>query len=155
MNIVYFLHKIAVKIIRRFQSLIGITSIGVRAIVVNERNHVLLIRHTYSPGWYLPGGGIKKGENVYDAIVRELLEETGIIVQSSPKLFAIYLHNYAGTSDYPVLFVIKKYEKITTKSIEIAEIDWFNYDALPEDITPGTQRRLDEYFKHRPPAYNW
>ncbi|MEM9842987.1 MAG: NUDIX domain-containing protein, partial [Pseudomonadota bacterium] len=36
-------------------------TLGVRAIVENAEGQVLLVRHTYTPGLYLPGGGVERG----------------------------------------------------------------------------------------------
>jgi len=58
---------------------------GVRVAVVDESRRVLLVRHHYEAEgrdiWMLPGGTIKEGETSRDAAIREVLEETGLIVQ--------------------------------------------------------------------------
>ena len=53
-------------------------TLGVRGVVLDQQNQVFLIRHTYVPGWHLPGGGIDPGEQPADALARELHEETGL-----------------------------------------------------------------------------
>lgn len=48
-------------------------------IVIRSGNEVLLCKDWLGSGkWSLPGGGVKKGENITDAAIREVLEETGI-----------------------------------------------------------------------------
>jgi 8-oxo-dGTP pyrophosphatase MutT (NUDIX family) len=58
----------------------------VRMVVLDVRAHTLLF-HTRDPTypelgdwWELPGGGMEEGENSVDTAIRELQEETGIIV---------------------------------------------------------------------------
>ena len=41
----------------------------------NQHGEILLVNHTYVPGWYLPGGGVDHGENIYQAIIREVYED--------------------------------------------------------------------------------
>src|SRR3546814_16329895 len=51
-------------------------TLGSRVMVV-DGDKVLLIRHTYVPGWQFPGGGVIPGETLEHAGARETLEETG------------------------------------------------------------------------------
>ena len=46
-------------------------TLGVRALLVADGG-VVLVRHTYTPGWYLPGGGVERGESVAEAVRREV-----------------------------------------------------------------------------------
>ncbi len=53
---------------------------AVRALVLDPGGHVLMVRLVFPHGawWVLPGGGIDEGEDVLDALRRELHEETGL-----------------------------------------------------------------------------
>ncbi|WP_454784317.1 NUDIX domain-containing protein [Legionella sp. WA2024007413] len=128
---------------------------GPRAIILNQENQVLLVKHTYEPYWFLPGGGVKKGETVKEALIRELNEEVGIIPTEEPKLFGIYFHIYMGVHDYPIVFIIKHFNSIKTHSYEIEQMAWFDYHNLPELVSPGTKRRLDEYFSQNAQSDRW
>lgn len=58
----------------------GSYSLGVGGVVWNE-GRILLVQRAYNPGkgvWTIPGGYVNQGESIGDAIVREILEETGI-----------------------------------------------------------------------------
>ena len=51
------------------------------AIVLNDLGEVLLVKDARKDAWTFPGGIIEEGEGVLDGVKREVLEETGIIVE--------------------------------------------------------------------------
>ena len=60
--------------------------LAVRAIVLDETRRMLLLRRSlqdrhFSGQWEWPGGKVGPGENFEEALVRELLEETGLRVE--------------------------------------------------------------------------
>jgi ADP-ribose pyrophosphatase YjhB (NUDIX family) len=150
-----FFYKVALRAVRKIQSVLGMITLGAQAIIINPENQVLLVKHTYQPHWYLPGGGVKKGESVKTAVLRELKEEVGLITNEEPQLFGVYFHTYLGVNDYPVIFVIKNYSMTDVHSPEIEQISWFDYEKLPEMISPGTKRRLSEYFSNTVRLDKW
>jgi 8-oxo-dGTP pyrophosphatase MutT (NUDIX family) len=62
---------------------------GVNAVVRDDGGRVLLIRRRDNLNWALPGGGMELEQSVYDCLVREVKEETGLDVISAT-LFATY-----------------------------------------------------------------
>ncbi|WP_454190895.1 NUDIX hydrolase [Paenibacillus sp. Marseille-Q7038] len=52
---------------------------GVHAIILNEKDQVLILKRTYgNKGWSLPGGGVDPGETIHEALIRECREELGL-----------------------------------------------------------------------------
>ena len=72
----------------------GVT-LGVRAAVFDAEGRVFLVKHSYMPGWYLPGGGVDRGETMRQALERELMEEAGIRLTGPAMLFGLYLNRHA------------------------------------------------------------
>ncbi len=60
--------------------------VGVGAVVIDE-GRVLLVRRARPPlegQWSLPGGAVEVGETLAAAVQREVLEETGLVVDVGP-----------------------------------------------------------------------
>jgi 8-oxo-dGTP diphosphatase len=58
-------------------------SVVVGCLVRNADNEVLLIRH-HKRGWEMPQGRVEEGENLLDALRREVLEEAGVEIEPGP-----------------------------------------------------------------------
>lgn len=132
-------------------------TVGVRGLVRNEAGEVLLVRHSYMAGWFLPGGGVSRGETMPDALIRELDEEAGVIMLEAPKLFALYANFREFKSDHVAMYVIGAgdYRTEPRRSAEIAEYGFFPLDALPEGTSPSTRRRLAEVIEGLTPDTLW
>ncbi len=131
-------------------------TLGTRVMLV-DGDKVLLIRHTYVPGWQFPGGGVEPGETVEAAARREVLEESGYRVSGPLELFGIYHNRIATNRDHVVLYVGRAFEQQFEfrPNHEIAEMAWFDKAALPQKITPATSQRIDEVFDQAPRRDVW
>lgn len=132
-------------------------TLGVRAVVLDERNRVFLIRHTYVPGWHLPGGGVETGETALDALTRELREEACIVTDEPPVLAGVYFNHRISRRDHVLVYVIRNFTVLEEKRPyrEIAEAGFFPLDQLPEGTTAATRRRLAEILEGQPPSTTW
>ncbi|MFM5930855.1 MAG: NUDIX domain-containing protein [Novosphingobium sp.] len=126
----------------RWWRLTGKAVIGCRVLVLDHADRVLLIRHSYGSGrWMMPGGGLKRGEDVRLAAAREVAEE--VALRPDP-LYAVeyaeeglygarnHVHVLAGwTADQPV-----------PDGREVIEARFFALDALPHDTVAHLAERL-------------
>lgn len=119
-------------------------TLGSRCLVVSG-NTVLLVKHSYAKGWYLPGGGVEKGESFRDAAKREVREETGLDVDDLT-LFHLYYSRIEGKNDHIALFTTTEFKgEPHITGGEITEITFAPFDQLPPDTSPATRQRIAEY----------
>ncbi len=132
-------------------------TLGAQGVIIDPENRVLLIRHTYRPGWHFPGGGVEKNETVLTALTRELHEEARVVCDSPPELFGMYANFRYFPSDHIALFIVRNWHQPEPPKPdrEIAEHGFFKPNALPEEINPPTQRRIVEIFDDVPRAEMW
>jgi ADP-ribose pyrophosphatase YjhB (NUDIX family) len=132
-------------------------TLGVRGVVLDQQNRVFLIRHTYVPGWHLPGGGVETGETAQEALERELREEACIAIDEPPSLFGVFFNNRVSRRDHVLVYVIRRFTVLQAKQPdrEIAEAGFCPLDNLPEETTSATRSRLAEILEGHPPSPHW
>ncbi len=134
----------------------GLT-LGVRAAVLDNDGRVFLVRHTYTPGWHLPGGGVEAGETALEAMVRELKEEACIVADGDIQLHGVFFNRHVSRRDHVLVYVVQSFRLIAIKQPdrEIAESGFFPLQALPDGTTGGTRRRLAEIDGEASPVLYW
>jgi len=129
---------------RRLRAKIGTDLVQLPSVTVlarDGRQRVLLVRHSESGRWVLPGGAVEPLEIPADAAVREMWEETGIRVELS-RVLGVYggpeFHVTYGNGD-EVSFVMTVFEgrpvsgEARADGEEILEVRW---------VTPAEAARL-------------
>jgi ADP-ribose pyrophosphatase YjhB (NUDIX family) len=134
----------------------GLT-LGVRGVVLDERGSVLLVRHGYTRGWHLPGGGVEPGESMIRALTRELAEEGNVTLTGAPVLHGVFQNLHASRRDHVAVYVVRAFvrEGPVKPNFEIREANFFPVDGLPDGTTAGTRRRLDEILRGAAPSATW
>ena len=127
-----------------------VTAAGV---VENDKGEILLVK-TYHGGWVFPGGQVEVGENLIDAVIIEIKEESGINV-TVEKLFSISsntaIHKgYNGVKEVPTKvmmdFICTYLDGKLCTSDENSESCWLKKDKLLDMIiAPAIRQRFQSY----------
>jgi ADP-ribose pyrophosphatase YjhB (NUDIX family) len=130
-------------------------TLGVRVAVIDAQNRVLLVKHSYVPGWFLPGGGVERHETLAQAALREIREE-GSVIATEVTLHGIFSQESVFRGDHVVCFITRKFSRLAWEpNAEIDEAGFFSKDDLPPDLTDATRRRLAEIFDGVPISEYW
>ena len=103
--------------------------IGVTGVILDENDKVLLFKHTYrAKQWSLPGGYIKSKEHPFEALEREIEEESGLII-SGDKQLNIRTDRQSSRLDLTIVgrFIGGEFRP----SSEVSEFGFFTFDDLP------------------------
>lgn len=133
--------------IKMVRTMIGHTKIvvpGVRALIVDERGLLLLEKQALFGSWALPHGCVDVGESVFDALKREIKEETGLAVvrarpfgiYSDPK-YSVTYPNGDEVQTLTLAFIVTEWAgELAADDPEVTELGFFPLDALPSPIYP-------------------
>ena len=117
-----------------------------------KRKKILLTRRSDNGLWCIPGGAIDSGESVEEACIREVVEETGLLVRVT-KLVGVYstphkIIRYADGNEYQPLNMAMETEIIggeLTTSEETTEVGYFDVNTLDQlNLMGGTIDRIED-----------
>jgi len=132
-------------------------SLGVRGVVIDADDKVLLVRHGYVSGWHFPGGGVEAGETCLESLARELEEEARVVIEGPPVLHGIFFNDRTSRRDHIAAYVVRSFRLLGERppDWEIAEARFFPRLALPEGTTGATRARLAEIFDSAALSERW
>ena len=147
---------LAYRVRRRALAMLGWRTRGVKAMIFDPTGRLLLVRHQYgrSDVWMLPGGGIKRGEDPMAAVMREVREETGCGLVDVVAL-GVFEARAEGRRDTVHLFEARTADEPVADGAELAEARFFSLGALPQTVSPATQRRIAEWREGQVPGGRW
>ncbi len=117
--------------------------LGAVTLVLNEENHLLMMRRTDSGHWGVPGGAVELGEVIEDAARRETREETNLEDQRDvivrrflgPELYYKY-PNGDEVYNVSIVYLVKDWGGEIRLNDEHNEWSWFAVDQIPQDFSP-------------------
>ncbi len=133
----------------------GPTSIrpGACAIIFDDSGKVLLERRSDNGFWGLPGGAVEVGESVEQAVKREVMEETALVVEVK-RLVGVYSdprqHNISSYPDgnithwVTVVFECVRIDGKLQISHESTDIRYFDVGDLPEQMLLSHELRISD-----------
>jgi 8-oxo-dGTP diphosphatase len=128
--------------------------VTVDGVIENEKNEILLVKSRKSGTYTVPGGQVEVGENLIDALKREIREESGVEVEVG-KLMCISSNTgtYQGYNGYGLIptkvmfgFVCKYISGELQVSDETSETIWVEKEKVLNLITnPNLIKRFEAY----------
>ncbi|MBL7782106.1 MAG: NUDIX domain-containing protein [Saprospiraceae bacterium] len=130
--------------------------VGIGVIIQNEQGEILIgkRRGGHAPYYSIPGGHLELGETFEKAAIKEVFEETGLII-SDPKVFCVTnnLRTYLSEGKHYIsinLFT-RHYEGIVTlKEPEKCEHwGWYPIQSIPLPQFDASEFAIDCFVKNR------
>ena len=115
---------------------------GAAVIIVNEENQILMQSRADRDLWGLPGGCQELGERFEETAIREIKEETNLIVNEEDLELVAIVSGQTRKNSYPngdvvfnntVLYCVKKYKGELRWNEESKELRFFDIDGLPKN----------------------
>jgi len=129
---------------------------GVRAIIVNNVEEILLQQRTDTALWGLPGGAVEPDETVFEALKREVAEETALTVIDADPM-ALYCgpeHKFAYPNGdevqvFAVAFIVHQWKgQPRADGVEGSTVRFFALTRLPENLVPIHRPTITDYARY-------
>ncbi|GAA2349708.1 NUDIX domain-containing protein [Saccharopolyspora halophila] len=135
--------------------------VAVAAVVTNDAGEVLMIERTDNGLWAIPGGAQDLGETTREAVIREVEEETGVLVEvvdvtgiySDPSHVIAY-DDGEVRQEFSITFRAKPVGGERRTSSESKRVEWVPGARMPSlNIHPSVRLRIDHALENRRRPY--
>lgn len=122
---------------------------GVAAVILNDKNE-LLLQEKHGEPWSLPAGMIEPGESPKEAVIREVIEETGLLIEPVKVLGVFggkefrYTYPNGDQVEYTVILIYCSVQNDTgiISDSETKSLKYFDKESLPELALPYPKEAL-------------
>ena len=120
-------------------------------IIINKKGEILLLKRDHHPFigfWVLPGGHVNYGENVEEALKREVAEETNLKVNKI-KLFGVYSDPKRDPRYHTIgsIYLCRNYSGKLNGSRESSEERFFSLNRIPKNIGFDHKKIINDFKK--------
>lgn len=142
--------------LKEIRKLVGSTRIfvpGVRAVILDSEGKILLQHRKDNSLWGLPGGSVELDETAFEAIKREVKEETSLeVLEAEP--MGLYCgprqkFSYPGgdmVQCFAIAFIVRKWKgQPNADGVEGSDVCFFPISDLPENIVPIHIQTLEDF----------
>jgi len=120
---------------------------GAAAVIVNQDGAVLMVKHTYGKcNWEIPGGRAEEGESPVETAIREVREETGLVVVARHMTGYYYDYDAGGLHFVYRCAVPEGANGAVPDGAEVSECGYWRPEALPRPISDFTLLRIQDAF---------
>lgn len=120
---------------------------GCRVLALDQQGRVLLVRHSYGSGnWMPPGGGVKPGEDPLAAAAREFREEIGVVLEA-PRLIAATHDAFHGADNVSYIIAGACSGAIAPDGREIVAAAFFAPGEWPEAMTDRLKESIEMWLE--------
>ena len=130
---------------------------GARIVIERDDGLILLQKRTDFGLWGLPGGNAEEGEGLETLIIREVAEETGLVVKEvepfgfgcNPQYETFQFQNGDRAQYFSLMFYTRSFEgEVSVTDDESSAVGWFAPHSLPE-VLPNMARSIEAYVRFK------
>ncbi len=129
--------KIVKKVLQQYWRRTRGLSLGVKAIVLDSSDHVLLVRAADGAAWELPRAQVKDGETVEAAVRRMLGSDLAITLEGAPLFIGLEPNSAAKPEGHFAVVAVRQWHRDAPSRMNPSlEARQFHVTALPADLAP-------------------
>lgn len=122
-------------------------NVSCRAIIINDKNEILLVQEKSDGGYSIPGGWCDLYDTPIEAVTREAYEEAGVKIKVK-RLAAVLSKKPLSEADtfvpeYALFFDCEIEENLHIHDHEILNVDFFSLENLPKFSVKNSKREFD------------